>query len=84
MVTNSFVFYPSIVLPNNCNTRLNYLYKSTLNYKVNKINYIQSRLEIFFGVDTLHFETRATSNSRRKTARDDRINRNKKATQQIS
>lgn len=36
MVTNSFVFTPSIVLPNSFDARLNYLYKSTLNYKVNK------------------------------------------------
>jgi hypothetical protein len=57
MVTNRFVFYP-VLLPfdNSFNTRLNYLYKSTLNYKVTKIKITFKAGWKYFLVDTLHFK----------------------------
>jgi len=50
-------FTPSIVLPYRFDTRLNYLYKSALNYKVN-INKVHFKAGWkYFLVDTLHFKT---------------------------
>ncbi len=56
MVTNSFVFIPSIALPNCCNLRSNYQYKSSLNYKVNENKlHLEDDWNYLFCVDTLHF-----------------------------
>src|SRR4051794_18226532 len=69
MVTNNFVFAPSVALTYSFDTSLTYLFKSALNYKVN-INKVHFKAgwKYFLCCDILHFKKQTTSNSRRKTA----------------